>query len=89
MKPLGSNRELYDYLVRLAMVLRSRGCSGLGDIVSLASRNAVDMNTVFLGESRIALRQVLQEENGVLTDEERAQLVGILAQLDHALSSHH
>jgi len=89
MKPLGSNRELYDYLVRLASALRSRACSDLGNIVSLASRNAVDMNTVFLGESRIALRQVLQEENGVLTDEERAQLVGILAQLDAALSSHH
>jgi hypothetical protein len=41
--------------------------------------------TEFLGESRIALRRVLAEENGILSPIERADRQDVLRQLDAAL----
>ena len=45
------------------------------------------MSTEFLGESRIALRRVLKEEDGVLTLQEREDLLDVLRQLDSALDN--
>ena len=86
MKTLAGNRESYDYLLALASVLKQRGAVSLSEAVAFASRHVASMfSTEFLGESRIALRRVAAEENGVLTPEERSDLLDVLKQLDQAL----
>jgi LPS O-antigen subunit length determinant protein (WzzB/FepE family) len=85
MKSLRDNRELYDYLLSLTSVLRQRGREVLSERVAFASAQASGLSTEFLGESRIALRQVWKEEDHVLTEEERAELSDVLRQLDEAL----
>jgi hypothetical protein len=85
-KPLSNNRELYEYLVLLADKLRDRGFPELSETVRLASRHAAsNMSTEFLGESRIALRQLLQSQNTALTEQEHSELLNLLKQLDDAL----
>lgn len=85
MRPLSSNRDLYDYLLFLASEFKSRQLQQLSDVVTLASRHAPGMSTEFLGESRIALRRVLNEEKGALTPQERIDISDVLGQLDKAL----
>ena len=80
-----SNRQLYDYLLTLGLLLKDRGAEGLSRSVTAASRQAAGMSTEFLGEARIALRQVAQNGSGVLSDTERADLLDALEQLDTAL----
>jgi hypothetical protein len=58
------------------------GANELGDVVDIAIGNASSMSTEFLGESRIALRQVWKEECGILSDQERCDLSDVLKQLD-------
>ena len=85
MKSLSSNRELYEYLLFLAAELKKRKFDELSEAVAFASRQAAgNMSAEFLGESRIALRRVLKEEDGVLTVQERADLSDVLRQLDEA-----
>jgi hypothetical protein len=85
MKP-SNNRELYEYLVLLESQLRSRGSDALSKNVAAAARTASTIPaTEFLGESRIALRRVLAEENGILSQIERADLQDVLSQLDATL----
>ena len=43
------------------------------------------ISTEFLGECRIAIREVLSREKGALTDDERGDLIDILKQLDKGL----
>ncbi len=82
MKVFSSNRDLYDYLLALQARLESRGANALGDVVGIAIGNASSMSTEFLGESRIALRQVWKEDCGILGDQERCDLSDVLKQLD-------
>jgi hypothetical protein len=85
MKHLANNRELYDYLLFLAAELRKRKFDELSDAVIFASRLAATIpSTEYLGESRIALRRVLKEEDGVLTIQERRDLSDVIQQLDDA-----
>jgi hypothetical protein len=83
-KLFSNNRELYEYLVFLAAELKKRKFEELSEAVAFASRRISDMSAEFLGESRIALRRVLKEEDGVLTIQERADLSDVLKQLDEA-----
>jgi hypothetical protein len=86
MKP-SNHRELYEYLVLLASDLKSRGSETLSKDVAAASRTASTIpQTEFLGESRIALRRVLAEENGILNQTERDDLQDVLRQLDAAFA---
>jgi hypothetical protein len=85
MKRLESNAELYRYLLVLASQLRSQGATDLATLVESASRQASGMSTEFLGESRIALRRVLETKQGILTEAERKDLSDVLRQLDDAL----
>jgi len=85
MEQLKSNSELYQYLVRLISRLRTRGAAELADSVEFASRQASGISTEFLGESRIALRKLLEKEHGILTETERKEASEILRQLDAAL----
>ena len=85
MKHLANNRELYDYLLFLATELRKRKFDELSDAVTRVSRHAASFpSTEFLGESRIALRRVLKEEDGILTVLERSELSDVIQQLDDA-----
>jgi hypothetical protein len=85
MKALSNNRELYEYLLFLDSVLKQRGATALSEIVQFAIGQASTFPaTEFLGESRIALRRVLDEENGILNDQERTDLRDVLKQLDSA-----
>jgi hypothetical protein len=82
--PLENNRELYDYLAAIGAPLDTRGAVELSRIVLAASRTAWGIPvTEFLGESRIALRRVENEQN-VLTESERLELLDVLRQLDEA-----
>jgi hypothetical protein len=85
MKVLSSNLELYQYLLALSAELRKRNARDLSEVITHASRTSAGMSTEFLGESRIALRRVLTEEDGVLTVGERDELLDVLKQLDNAL----
>jgi hypothetical protein len=84
---LTSNGELYNYLVSLSDNLKIKGAAGLSDAVASASRTAWTIPvTEFFGESRIALRRVLLEGCGVLTDSERKDANDILEQLDETFT---
>jgi hypothetical protein len=84
---LSNNQDLYDYLRSLIALLNERGAEALGKIVSFAAGQTF-MSTEFLGESRIALRRVLSEENGILNHEEREDLSQVLTQISDALNRH-
>jgi hypothetical protein len=86
MKSLSSNRDLYEYLLSFSSELKRQGLLALSETVAFASGQASSSSTEFLGESRIALRQVMSEEKGVLTSQERAELLDVLRQLDEALN---
>ena len=83
---LGNNQQLYAYLANLGATLNCRGVVDLGRIVLGASRTAAGIPvTEFLGESRIALRRVENEQN-VLTESERLELLDVLRHLGEAFS---
>jgi len=83
---LSSKRELYEYLVLLESRLRSRGSEALSKGLAAAARMANSIPaTEFIGESRIALRRVLAEENGILSRIESTELQDVLIQLDAAV----
>jgi hypothetical protein len=82
---LNGNKELYDFLMNLAQDLKGRGASELSELVAFASRQSAGMSTEFLGESRIALRRIVQEEKGALTASERADVEDVLQQLAVAI----
>jgi hypothetical protein len=85
MKQLSNNSELHQYLVALEAVLRKHGAVDLADAIGSACRLASGLSTEFLGESRIALRQVSMQRQTVLTEQERRDLRDVLKQLDAAL----
>jgi hypothetical protein len=83
---LDNNRQLYDYLVAIGAKLNSRGAVDLSRAVLTASRKVATIpDTEFLGESRIALRRVANEQT-VLTEDERLELLDIVGRLDEAFS---
>ena len=86
MKALSSNRDLFDYLGSLAADLQKRSAHQLSDAVTKASRHAASTSTEFLGEARIALRRISEEENGVLSALERKDLLEVIRQLDNAFA---
>jgi hypothetical protein len=82
---LSSNRDLYEYLVSPESQLRSRGWQDLSKVVAAAAGAANTIPaTEFLSESRIALKRVLAEESGILSQIERADLQYVLSQLEEA-----
>ncbi len=83
---LRDNQHLCDYLVALSTILNSRGAVELSQEVLAASRVVATIPvTEFLGESRIALRRV-ENEQTVLTDEEYSDLRDVIRQLDEAFT---
>lgn len=83
---LSSNMQLYVYLIFLSSKLRDAGVLQLSEAVARASRAVHTIPvTEFLGESRIALRRVLELDVGILSSGERSELQDVLSQLDSAL----
>jgi hypothetical protein len=85
MKKLSSNADLYEYLLTLGNLVADRGSQQLAEAVRSAARQGTGLSTEFLGESRIALRNVLVKENGILRGPERDELLGAISQIDSAL----
>ena len=80
---LTGNQDLYDYLDHLANRLKESGATQLAEVVPAASRTALTIpSTEFLGESRLALRRVLNLDVGLLSESERSDLLDVLGQLD-------
>ena len=83
---LDDNRQLYDYLVAIGAKLNARGAVELSRVVLAASRTVAGIPiTEFLGESRIALRRV-ENEQTLLTENERLELLDVVRQLDEAFN---
>ena len=85
MRFLRNNQQLFDYLINLNLELKKRGLLELSEVVNLAIGTASSISTEFLGESRIALGEVLRKGSGALTEQERSDLESVLQQLDVAL----
>jgi hypothetical protein len=85
MKSFSNNQHLLDYLLGLGSELKKRGLHELSELVVFASRQGSGLSTEFLGESRIALRQVLQRGSDALSKQELHDLQAALEQLDKAL----
>jgi hypothetical protein len=85
MKELSSNADLHRFLLELEQALRQQGSDDLADLVKTASRHAAGMSTEFLGESRIALKEVLRRGVGVLSQQDQINVADVLKQLDDAL----
>jgi hypothetical protein len=85
MKNLSSNTDLYNYLLSLGDLLADRGLPELAESVRFAAGQATGLSTEFLGESRIALRRVLDAEAGVLHMHERDELRSIIGQVETSL----
>ena len=64
MKVLSDNKDLYEYWLFLSLIFKQRGAEELDKIVERAIGNAASLSTEFLGESRIALTHIKNEENG-------------------------
>ena len=86
MEPLKTNSELYQYLLLLVSRLRSSGAADLADLVQFATQQASGMSTEFLGEARIALEQLLEKEQGILTATQRKEINNVIGQLGTALN---
>lgn len=85
MKVLFSNKDLYEYLQFLSSILEKREATSLNTAITFALAQASSSSTEFIGESRIALQRVVNEEKQILSDQERGDLLGVLKQLDNAL----
>lgn len=85
MKKLSSNTDLYNYLQSLGDLLAGRGAPQLAETVRFAARQGTGLSTEFLGESRIALRQVLNAEGAALQMHEKDELRGVISQVETAL----
>lgn len=81
---LSSSAELYRFLLELEETLKRQGDRDLAEEVKSASRHAAGMSTEFLGESRNALRDVLDRGANLLNEEERRKVADVLKQLDEA-----
>lgn len=87
MTTLANNQELYEYVISLATKLKGKGDEQLNKVVLAASRHVSGMRAEFLGEARSALRQVAGDNQGILDEEDLAELSSVLKQLDAAFKN--
>jgi len=83
-----SNEDLYQYLLYLISILNERDRRDLSEKIKFASAQAASSATEFLGESRIALKEVLLNASSVLNEKEKIDLASALAQIGNALERH-
>jgi hypothetical protein len=82
---LASNQALHDYLVHLGAALQEREAVPMAEIIAAAARQGAGLSTEFLGQSRVALEEVLNSNQAVLSDAIRIEMADVLKQLDMAL----
>lgn len=80
-----SNEDLYKYLLYLISILNERGRGDLGEKIDFARKQAASSATEFLGESRIALKEVLQKSEKSLNEQEKDDLASAIVQISDAL----
>jgi len=85
MPQLANKQELFDYLIGLAASLRERGAESMAAIITIASKHAAGPTTEFLGESRIALRKLVDLDLAVLSEQDKSEVAGVVNQLNAAL----
>jgi hypothetical protein len=86
MRKLENNTDLYEYLRSLADLLKGGSAAPLVEYLDAAARQATSLSTEFLGESQIALKKVLDTENGALTNTEREELRSVIKQIEFAVN---
>lgn len=79
------NEDLYNYLFSLITILKERGRDDLSKQIEFATKQAASGSTEFLGESRIAIKEVLLKADGILNQNEKSDLTSALAQIGNAL----
>jgi hypothetical protein len=82
MQSFSKDRELYDYLQFWCWEFQRSKDAELRDALKFAVRGVSLLNMEFLSETRIALRRVLERENGFLTGQERENMINMLKQID-------
>lgn len=82
MKRPSNNTQLSQHLQFLTKTLEERHAKELSEAVAHVGRMSPVMSTEFLGESRIALTQLLRKERGILTDQERDEVQEVLSEID-------
>jgi hypothetical protein len=82
MPKLQNNTELYQYLLALADRLEGTSAAPLATHLQFAAGQATGLSTEFLGESLIALKKVLDGENGVLKNSDREELRSLISQIE-------
>ncbi len=89
MKKLKNNKELYNYLKILVLELKHRKADDLSDMVEHACKAASTLSpTIFLGETRRMLQQVLVQENGKLLPQERTSISEVLKEIQDSFARH-
>lgn len=80
-----NNEDLYKYLLYLISILNERGRDDLSEKIEFASKQATSSATEFLGESRIAIKEVLLRAGTILNEKEKLDLTSALTQIGSAL----
>jgi hypothetical protein len=84
LRVLKTDVELYTYLVQLATNLRGRGAARPARLLEEARAYAAASSIEFLGESRIALQQLLTQHRELLVDAERREIEEVVAQIERS-----
>ncbi len=83
--PLASNAELHRYLLQTAELVSRLGLTDQANKLRRAAAHGTGLSTEFLGESTIALKEVLRVSGNLMDAVDRDRLVAILEQLETAL----
>jgi hypothetical protein len=79
------NEDLYNYLLSLISILKERDRDDLGKQIEFATKQASSSSAEFLGESRIAMKEVLLKTDSSLNQKEKSDLIGALTQIGNVL----
>jgi len=77
-----SSELLYQYLVTVAEKLESRGANDLANKIIFASKFASGSTSELFGEAKLALVNLMNKHNNVLSQEEVAEVNKIISQID-------
>jgi hypothetical protein len=79
--PLASNADLHQYLLQTAESLARTGLTAQADQLRRAAAQGAGLSTEFLGESKIALDEVLRTAGSAMTPPDRNRLLAVIAQI--------
>jgi hypothetical protein len=82
-----TNEGLLAYLLGLAKLLRDRGYEAAAQKVQWASGFAIGSPSEFLGETKIALKSVVEEQSVMLSDQEQDEVNTWLTRIESAFKA--